>query len=736
MTQVVSDYSKDRRLCVSLAIGFSSLAAYTAYQTSQPAFVEQSRQATDARRAKKKRRGEDEAAIRAASANPPAKLAPAASELSEGTGETSGATPSSVATTSTAAAMASSAPSSSAAVRKKAPGRLSRSAAAVDATFVRRMAYILRIVVPSLTSKEAMLLAIQSVMLVSRSFISLRIARKGGDGLQAVMERSWKKFFFVLGDFWVSGVAASVVNSALKYLTNGITVSFRERLTAHVHQAYLSDRAYYRAAVLRIGNLDNADQRIAEDLNQFCATASDLFARTFKPLLDVVLSTARMSENMGFSGLAILYAYFFASGAIIRSVSPPFSEYIAKTQKLEGDFRRSHGRLIQHAEEVAFLDGAEREREILDEKLNTTCAWSRFYFYLQFKQGVVDQYFVKYFASMIGWPVLAFPFLADATERTGPELAARYRESDTLIQSASTSIGDLMMVYKKLQRLAGFTARVVELLEAVEADKDETERRRLKSGSPASSDTGSPASASAPPEKRNAIASRRPGGVRFRNVTVYSPDGRLLVKDVDFDLAPGENLFVTGANGAGKTSLFRVLAGLWAPASGAVEKPGEDPSPVSVEGSPRVFYVPQRPYLVSGTLRDQVTYPLPGAKAHDARVLEALSMVNLLKLAEGDLGLDRAPHDWTDVLSGGEKQRVGLARLYFHRPRYAVLDEATAAINPDEEGVFYAQLGKLGITAFSIAHRPELRKFHHKHLHFHADGTGGWTLKDIKDTAR
>ena len=274
MTQVVSDYSKDRRLCVSLAIGFSSLAAYTAYQTSQPAFVEQSRQASDARRAKKKRRGEDEAARHAASANPPAKLAPAASELSEGTGETSGATPSSVATTSTAAAMASSAPSSSAAVRKKAPGRLSRSAAAVDATFVRRMAYILRIVVPSLTSKEAMLLAIQSVMLVSRSFISLRIARKGGDGLQAVMERSWKKFFFVLGDFWVSGVAASVVNSALKYLTNGITVSFRERLTAHVHQAYLSDRAYYRAAVLRIGNLDNADQRIAEDLNQFCATAT------------------------------------------------------------------------------------------------------------------------------------------------------------------------------------------------------------------------------------------------------------------------------------------------------------------------------------------------------------------------------------------------------------------------------------------------------------------------------
>ena len=262
-------------------------------------------------------------------------------------------------------------------------------------------------------------------------------------------------------------VAASVVNSALKYLTNSITVAFRQRLTVYVHQRYLADQAYYRAAVLRVGNLDNADQRIVEDLNQFCHTAADLFGRTFKPLLDVVLSTVRMGENMGYGGLSVLYAYFFLSGAVIRAASPPFSEYIARTQKLEGDFRRMHSRLITHAEEVAFLDGAGRERAILDAKLQSTTTWSQFYFYLQFKQGVIDQYFVKYFASMIGWPVLAFPFLAtDRSIKSPAEIAARYRESDTLIQSASSSIGDLMMVYKKLQRLAGFTARVVELLEA------------------------------------------------------------------------------------------------------------------------------------------------------------------------------------------------------------------------------------------------------------------------------
>ena len=605
-----------------------------------------------------------------------------------------------------------------------------RSSAAVDKQFMNNLAQLGKIVLPSWRCKSVFLLSTQTVMLISRSYISLRIARKGGEGLQAVMERSWNHFLFVLADFYVCGIAASVVNSSLKYLTNSITVNFRHNLTKHVHEKYLSNRQYYKHAVLRKGNLDNADQRITDDLNMWCATSADLFSRTFKPLLDVILSTKRMSESMGYKGLTILYSYFFFSGHVIRFFSPPFSNYIQETQKKEGDFRRSHSRLISHAEEVAFLDGAEREKDILNGKLNQLTAWSQYYFFRQFIQGVLDQYFIKYGASMIGWPVLAFPFLL-AKDMEEKELVARYREADTLIQNASSSIGDLLMVYKKLQKLSGFTSRVVDLLHSVESGEGEEEEGKEME------------------TKNNGIVqtSSNDDEIEFQNVTVFSPDNRLLIKDVSLKIKRGESLFITGANGAGKTSLFRVLAGLWKASEGVVLRPRNGLKSIKSEGGEgddnavsSLFYVPQRPYLVTGSLRDQILYPAKQKSEEgefdkdDERILECLARVNLVKLLKkGDrnVGLDRTEHDWNDVLSGGEKQRIGLARLYFHAPRFAILDEATSAINPDEEGALYEEFEKNNITVFSIAHRMELKRFHKKHLHFKADGKGNWTLKKI-----
>ena len=171
---MVNDYAKDRRLCYTLALGVTGLAAYTAYQTSQPDIAVQFREVDEERRAKAKRKQREAEAAKAAAVE----------------SATSASTP---ASSRTAVRRSRRPPRPTSSPPELSPPR--SPAAAVDASFIRRIAFILRIVVPSLKSEEAMLLTIQSLMLVSRSFISLRIARKGGDGLQAVMERSWKKFF-------------------------------------------------------------------------------------------------------------------------------------------------------------------------------------------------------------------------------------------------------------------------------------------------------------------------------------------------------------------------------------------------------------------------------------------------------------------------------------------------------------------------------------------------------------
>jgi putative ATP-binding cassette transporter len=173
-----------------------------------------------------------------------------------------------------------------------------------------------------------------------------------------------------------------------------------------------------------------------------------------------------------------------------------------------------------------------------------------------------------------------------------------------------------------------------------------------------------------------------------------------------------------GASGSGKSSLLRAIAGLWNSGQGEIERPPlED-----------LLFLPQRPYMILGSLRQQLIYPNSQQAVEDDFLLKVLDRVNLPDLAQRFNGLD-SWENWTNVLSLGEQQRVALARVFVNQPRYAILDEATSALDGDNEARVYQALVDLGTTYISVGHRPSLRSYHHQCLEIRAEGQ--WHLENL-----
>jgi len=215
--------------------------------------------------------------------------------------------------------------------------------------------------------------------------------------------------------------------------------------------------------------------------------------------------------------------------------------------------------------------------------------------------------------------------------------------------------------------------------------------------------------------------------IKFENVPLVTPNADVLIRSLSIEVHSGQNVLVAGPNGCGKSSLFRILGGLWPVFGGTLTKPSKD----------KLFYVPQRPYMTLGTLRDQVLYPFSMSTARnkgitDNMLIDALRLVQLDHLVEREGGFD-AVADWMDKLSGGEKQRVAMARLFIHKPQFAILDECTSAVSVDVEGIMYTHCKSIGITLFTVSHRKSLWRYHEYVLQF--DGHGAYEFKPIEADA-
>ncbi|XP_067677885.1 ATP-binding cassette sub-family D member 3-like [Haliotis asinina] len=593
--------------------------------------------------------------------------------------------------------------------------------AAVDGVFLRRLMHILKILIPGWFTPEAWYMLMVALSLIARTYADVWMIQNGTAIESAIIGRNMELFKKHLLQFVYAMPAISTVNNCLKYGLNELKVRFRSRLTHHLYDSYLKGFTFYKMSNLD-NRISNADQLLTQDVEKFCDSVAELYSNLSKPVLDVVLYTFKLTGSIGPQGPAYMLGYLAVSGMILTRLRRPIGRLTVQEQKLEGEYRYVNSRLITNSEEIAFYQGNHRERFIILATFQKLISHLRYFIFFRLQMGFVDSVVAKYIATVVGYWVVSRPFLNLAHKRhlnsTHSERLEDYYKSGRMLVKMAEAIGRIVLAGREMTRLAGFTARVTQLIKVLDdLNRGHYERTMV---------TTEQAQA-----LENNKALKAGSGkiiiqdhiIKFEKVPLVTPNGDVLVKELTFEVRSGMNILVCGPNGCGKSSLFRILGELWPLFGGTLTKPEKG----------KLFYVPQRPYMTVGTLRDQVIYPdthtdqlRKGVK--DSDLAEILSKVQLGYIQDREGGWNSI-QDWMDVLSGGEKQRIAMARLFYHKPQFAILDECTSAVSVDVEGYMYNHSREVGITLFTVSHRKSLWKHHEYYLKM--DGRGEYEFKPI-----
>ncbi|NTV70218.1 MAG: ABC transporter ATP-binding protein/permease [Azonexaceae bacterium] len=467
------------------------------------------------------------------------------------------------------------------------------------------------------------------------------------------------------------------------YVRDRLALHWRRWLTRDFLGEYFSHRAYYELNAS--ADIDNPDQRIAEDINTFTQRSLQFLMVLFGALLQLIAFSGvlwAISREL----VAFLLIYAAAGTAVTLLVFGKILIGLNFYQlKREANFRFSLVRIRENAEAIAFYRGEGRESKQVGGYFNDI--------FENLSKLIRVQLKLNLFQFGYSFLTVVMPSAIIAERVISGEL-----EVGRAVQAAgafAAILSALTVIIDNFDNLSKFAAGIKRL--------DTFQKFLLASD-------GVPSSESCQIECV-------PGpDLSVESLTLRTPNReRTLLKNLSLSINPGRGLLIVGPSGCGKSSLLRAIAGLWHAGSGRIIGPE----------SQEMLFLPQRPYMVQGSLREQLLYPNGHIGRTDEVLLEVLKHVNLPDIAANFNGLD-AELDWSKVLSVGEQQRVAFARVLLIGPRYAILDEATSALDIANEESLYEQLAATSTTLVSVGHRPSILKYHQQVLEL--SGNGDWKL--------
>ena len=512
----------------------------------------------------------------------------------------------------------------------------------------------------------------------------------------ALVSYDSKGFWAIVAIYAFCLVLALPIRTLQSYLIPKLGLLWREWLSGRLLQRYLSNRAYY---VLNPNDesqeeIDNPDQRISQDAASFTSTSLSVTVEILSALLTFASFVIVLWTISGRLALLLL-AYATIGTGLIVFASRKLVALNYQQLKLEADFRYGLVHIRDHAESIAFYRGERQEGREGARRLggaignaNRLIVWEAII--------TVIQTSYDYFSEFLPWLVIA------------PIYFAKEVDFGVFGQAGiafSQVLGSVSYIVNNIDRLAAFSASISRL-EGFQGKVDAI-------GAPA---MDVPAIGAAGSGADQAFPAGAPASILVSHVDLVPPrSGRRLIHDLSLEVGPRQRLLVVGPSGCGKTSFLRLVSGLWPPAAGEVHRP-----PVG-----ELLFIPQKPYMLLGSLREQLCYPQSPEKVSDGQLRHVLAEVRLPELVSRYPDLD-IKQDWPRLLSLGEQQRLAFARLLLNGPRFVVLDEATSALDVTTEKALYELLVEREIAVVSVGHRPTLKEYHDTVLEL--DGTGAWRL--------